>query len=61
MTEDTDIMHPDNVEEKMGVGSTATLISSSMLYLPLYLIPQSNMGVGVHNDGLLDDETIFLE
>jgi len=45
----------------VGVGSTATLIGSCVPSLPLCLIPQCNKGVGVHNNGLLDDETIFVE
>eukprot|EP00957_Ditylum_brightwellii_P077948 5924538-Ditylum_brightwellii.AAC.1 len=44
-----------------GVVSTATLTGSSVSSLVLCLIPQSNTGMGVHNDGLLDDETTFVE
>eukprot|EP00957_Ditylum_brightwellii_P168279 12810677-Ditylum_brightwellii.AAC.1 len=56
-----DTMHPDNFEGKTGIISTVMLSSSSVLSLPPCLIPQSNTGTGVHNDGLLDDETIFVE
>eukprot|EP00957_Ditylum_brightwellii_P186349 14188508-Ditylum_brightwellii.AAC.1 len=59
MTEDTDTMHPDNFEGKTSVDSTVMLTGSSVLSLPLCLIP--NTGAKVHNNRLLDDETIFME
>eukprot|EP00957_Ditylum_brightwellii_P013625 1027634-Ditylum_brightwellii.AAC.1 len=45
----------------VGVVSTVMLTGSSVLSLLLCLIPQSNTGAGVHNGGLLDDETTFVE
>eukprot|EP00957_Ditylum_brightwellii_P137506 10483216-Ditylum_brightwellii.AAC.1 len=59
-TEDMGMKHPDNFEGKTSIGSTAMLTSSSVLSLPLCLILQSNTDKGVHNNGLLDDETTFV-
>eukprot|EP00957_Ditylum_brightwellii_P096512 7350224-Ditylum_brightwellii.AAC.1 len=56
-----DTTYLDNLEGKMGVGSTTVLIGSSVPSLPLCLIPQRNTSMGVHNNRLLDEKTIFVE